>query len=994
MKNKLIENINVSAEVLLEDKRFSTINNLEDMWSELNKLFIEWENKIEKEHTRSYVTDHMENKFKGFAEISTGYIVASIKTLNISKEKIIKFFEHRHVGYGFYSLYENINNEEDKKLVTALKKINEEIEYERILYCSLAQYFLKFYGSFYDNEIAIRMLCKYYSEDFKLDEEEQKILVNALYRHILNAGTPSDFGKAYNGITRIAEGIENLSSEIVEKILKSYEISYIINDKVCRRQIYTIIQYSKLIEKEKYKFFYIDSICLADTFSRIIFSKYRNANKELIPRRWNSESCAELELPVFEKKNSNYKCFWIYENYASRSLKLENIIIAQINFNKDIIIKYMDNDKKITFEFDDWMLNKYDTSKFDTELEELLKEPDSNIDYTKETDSEVDNAYKQKFLFSYIYLNNYRGIEKQHLSFDHKYYYDEKENFIKLNDSNNLQIDNFYNENIYSLSCVVGKNGTGKTSVLDFLRKFFFRIINLMEGDRLKVEGNIVKLEEDLTFGNDTLKKNTDFLVIFTFNNKCYILTNMEEVQYAENKILPYYTGLLGKRNDNSKIIYFSNMIDVNDPRLFDIGQSRKINNIDSDIKEDELKSLQSFRNSDYSENLSFIKRQNMAMRLKNNDKSSKINLTRSNLKGGAGNKQNNEKTLNNDFIYQMIFLDAHSNGELIKWFGNKFDKNELSWNSIEKGSEDEEIFKVYFQGNLKEILAKENKDKYKKERELFIEVAYSPESKVEHFSSGQYAKISFLSKLYWCLKGYDEYHEKIEGFFGPNVLHVQDTLQENDTAIIVIDEGELYYHPEWQRTYISTLNDVIKGCDKKFQLQIVMTTNSPFIISDIRRKDITYLPCYHNEARCLTFGQNIHTLLKSNFFMEYTIGEFARQQIEFIIEQIKKQKKKKDEDEEKKCEYIYKTKAEIAGEFKKRFNIDNVSKENIYDYMKNMIEIIGEDIYRLKLLNMLDECMSENNISELERLEHEKLRIEEKIRNIKRGNNDSSKKL
>ena len=71
MNNELIEKINKCAESLFNDNRFSLLNNPENIWDELNNLFIEWQNKIKEAHKNKFVTDHVENKFKEFAKECT-----------------------------------------------------------------------------------------------------------------------------------------------------------------------------------------------------------------------------------------------------------------------------------------------------------------------------------------------------------------------------------------------------------------------------------------------------------------------------------------------------------------------------------------------------------------------------------------------------------------------------------------------------------------------------------------------------------------------------------------------------------------------------------------------------------------------------------------------------------------------------------------------------------------------------------------------------------
>ncbi|GFZ76012.1 hypothetical protein GCM10011531_00780 [Aquaticitalea lipolytica] len=105
----------------------------------------------------------------------------------------------------------------------------------------------------------------------------------------------------------------------------------------------------------------------------------------------------------------------------------------------------------------------------------------------------------------------------------------------------------------------------------------------------------------------------------------------------------------------------------------------------------------------------------------------------------------------------------------------------------------------------------------------------------------------------------------------------------------LVFDEIELYYHPEFQRRFlfeiltgISNLNiKNIKG------INILFSTHSPFILSDITHNNILRLTTglANESTQEKTFGANIHELLGSSFFLENGfVGEFVKRKIEMLI--------------------------------------------------------------------------------------------------------------
>lgn len=108
------------------------------------------------------------------------------------------------------------------------------------------------------------------------------------------------------------------------------------------------------------------------------------------------------------------------------------------------------------------------------------------------------------------------------------------------------------------------------------------------------------------------------------------------------------------------------------------------------------------------------------------------------------------------------------------------------------------------------------------------------------------------------------------------------------DQVCIVMEEVELYYHPEYQKSYLSYLLDQISraGLNRIKSLNLIFVTHSPFILSDITRNDIL---CLENgtqvDLNFQTFGANIHDLLRHPFFMKNgTIGDYAQKIINEII--------------------------------------------------------------------------------------------------------------
>ena len=114
----------------------------------------------------------------------------------------------------------------------------------------------------------------------------------------------------------------------------------------------------------------------------------------------------------------------------------------------------------------------------------------------------------------------------------------------------------------------------------------------------------------------------------------------------------------------------------------------------------------------------------------------------------------------------------------------------------------------------------------------------------------------------------------------------------------LVFDEAELYYHPEYQRTFIKDLIEIIyrsnlvSDNNEKVNINITIITHSPFILSDIPANNIMFLNEGNCEKRIETdsFAANIYDLLKNQFFMNAPIGDVAINTIDRFIDISKKE--------------------------------------------------------------------------------------------------------
>ncbi|MBD9412128.1 AAA family ATPase [Stutzerimonas stutzeri] len=135
--------------------------------------------------------------------------------------------------------------------------------------------------------------------------------------------------------------------------------------------------------------------------------------------------------------------------------------------------------------------------------------------------------------------------------------------------------------------------------------------------------------------------------------------------------------------------------------------------------------------------------------------------------------------------------------------------------------------------------------------------------------STGEMAKSHLLSETYDCLKSTN-----------------------NRNYIIVIDEADLYLHPEWQRNFLDSYLALLKDIefeDIERRAQLVITTHSPIIVSDFLPQDIVSLIKDADGSVQLTdsfgFGTNITNLFIDGMHVTSTFGEHSRKAIAALME-------------------------------------------------------------------------------------------------------------
>ena len=135
--------------------------------------------------------------------------------------------------------------------------------------------------------------------------------------------------------------------------------------------------------------------------------------------------------------------------------------------------------------------------------------------------------------------------------------------------------------------------------------------------------------------------------------------------------------------------------------------------------------------------------------------------------------------------------------------------------------------------------------------------------------SSGESAMIKMFSRVY----------------SGVSSLRVN----QHSNFLLIVDEADLYLHPEWQRSFLKRMLLFINSFKlPKETFQIILSSHSPIISSDFLANDIITLLKVDNRTviskDSVGFGTSINNLYLNSFSLESSIGEYSRETLAEIF--------------------------------------------------------------------------------------------------------------
>ncbi|ORJ29814.1 hypothetical protein ATE35_09440 [Streptococcus oralis subsp. tigurinus] len=118
---------------------------------------------------------------------------------------------------------------------------------------------------------------------------------------------------------------------------------------------------------------------------------------------------------------------------------------------------------------------------------------------------------------------------------------------------------------------------------------------------------------------------------------------------------------------------------------------------------------------------------------------------------------------------------------------------------------------------------------------------------------------------------------------FSSIFMEIRKASKDGRDCVLVLDEPDLNLHPEWCRRFIDDCITLVNNYSA-VNVQFIIATHSPYMISDIPKENVFSL---EEKGKMIvikraekTFAANIIDILSDTFFLDYSIGEFARKKI------------------------------------------------------------------------------------------------------------------
>lgn len=551
----------------------------------------------------------------------------------------------------------------------------------------------------------------------------------------------------------------------------------------------------------------------------------------------------------------------------------------------------------------------------------------------------------------------------------------------------------FWGENISMVSAIVGKNGTGKTSILRSIKDSYIDAINDL-GEKVS---------------------NSTFLKIFYSSNLSY-----ENEQFEDETVinLSQYSRL--KKELRGDEVGVTEMLEIHNSEfcldLIQLKKNEELNSLLQDLrlpkfekyeisllklKEDDWNISRNLR--PYFDELGLKKDQERSVR--EQQKIDELGLT--NIEEIKGSKEYDETSYKIRLELEVINAVVLKVKRILERTGNRY---------LEEGFIDEPIsnlenvnsYKQGFYWIIEKAYFKLTRDSQPiflpfREIEEFTDALLSIVDEQQNFSNWTKFSVNsdvaynFIIKYQSFIRAfksnfaYDDYpilrlntdmllsngersmYELFSQMYKCKIAISNGEFNfenEFETFLILLDEADLSFHPTWKKCYISLLIKILPVIFKGKKIQIIFTTHDPLALSDVPKQNVIFLD-KNDEGQTIiteqsieTFGANVNELLADSFFIsDGLMGNFAKQKIQDLVSFLTFD-------------------ADLPA------GLDN--KKPIEPWDENsalqLIEIVGEPVIQERLQSLFD---IKFNISEKEALESKINELQQKLDELNEKNSD-----
>ncbi len=803
--------------------------------------------------------------------------------------------------------YKILNREKCNETVKYITKLNIQKTFLRnlvLFYSGKEEY------SFHDYEDIIIYFFRYSEGITSKELEEMDILdkyIDMVCFAMSYSGEPTSYGKAYKGGQFIRENSKWLHESILDKILLNNidNVDYTIMNRYDMRYMLEMIVYSSLDDKVKriFKFDYLDRYQLHVQLVNFFRGYFDNKYPESIYKEKASSGIIMnkeyqgRELQLIIDKNADRKEL-VYEfNELGKYTKL--------------IVSYNVQDDNINIEYN----NRIATLSF--ELDRMKRAyQETEVAFNDIFLSQTTKEYLE-LLFLYVDNLNQKGRQyKIPFSCEYQYRVEKQEKCCIYIEQEKKRIPNEFFQitrgtmgKIQNINALIGKNGSGKTSIA-----------------RLLMESEI--------FGIKNEKDKNQYCLIFKSGKNLYWISNIENIEVEtateDTRVskLDYKTGQF-RSIMNTVVVAYNNILNPIDTGIF---------------KNDVIKPFSS------SERINLTTAEILSRDLGNNSQDDILRIA--NFYDDLNKTGKSFGTEPFDSIYMCMSLktcrDIHD--EFIKICNeNKLNIDEVRTkidfldNIVDKS----DIGEAYYKWSLQKYLYEKGSERYtvsefdevKDKLSIFYSRYKSLTSEAKRVDEDERG-VRWKIKICEFCKWYDLFIEMmndVKGFYFEipklstgesarlllfarlhSVFHVQDSYNKflllglnQRNFILILDEIEAFFHPVWQREIIYDLIEFLEWESIEFNaydnIHLILSSNSPFFLSDLPGDCLIYLDeASEKQMKDFTsFGQNIHTILKKSFLVKGLMGKFACEKIEKTFALLQDSSRKITEQDLEEIEYI-----------------------------------------------------------------------------------------